>query len=91
MPGCPTRSALLFAIRVVAESGLLYTVTGIAVLAAVFIHLSPNGSQQLQLPLIILVAIVRHTPIGNVYHHDLFIASSFFLSPGLRMIFYGYE
>jgi hypothetical protein len=80
MPGRRTRSTLLFAIRVVAESGLLYTVTGIAVLVAVIISLSPNGPQ---LPLIMLVAIVRRTSIGNTHHHDLFIASSFFPLPGI--------
>lgn len=79
------RSAVFFAIRVVAESGLLYTVTGLATLAAVFISLSFNGTQ---LPLVILCAIVRHTPIGNTYHHGSFIASSIFLSPELCTISY---
>jgi len=59
MPSRRTRSALLFAIRVVAESGLLYTVTGIAVLVAVIISLSPDGPQ---LPLIMLVAIFFPLP-----------------------------
>lgn len=76
---------LSFTIRVIAESGLLYTITGIAVLVATFVSLSPNGSQ---LPLIIFGAIVCHTSIGNAYHRDLFIASSIILSPESRMISY---
>ncbi len=79
------RQSLFFAIRVVAESGLLYTTAGIAVLAGTLISLLPNGSQ---LPLIIFGAIVRHTSIGNVYHLDLPIPSSIILSPVSHMISY---
>jgi hypothetical protein len=84
-PGHRMRASFSFAIRVIAESCLLYAVAGIAVLAGTLISLLPNGSQ---LPLIVFGAIVRHTSIGNVYHHDLFIASSIILSLESRMISY---
>src|SRR6266576_4994264 len=57
------RPSLFFAIRVVAESGLLYTVAGVALLAGAVVVLLPNGSQ---LPVIIFGAIVRQTSIDSV-------------------------
>ncbi|KAF8346074.1 hypothetical protein F5887DRAFT_1073732 [Amanita rubescens] len=53
------RADFTFAIRVIAESGLLYTVAGIGVLAGTLISLLPNGSQ---LPLIVFGAIYYPLP-----------------------------
>ncbi len=56
MPGCPMSSPLIFAIRVIAESGSLYTLGSIFALCAVFISDSHSGNQY---PLMMAGAIVR--------------------------------
>lgn len=52
----------IFTIRAVAESGVLYTLTSIAALSAIFIRHLPNGSPY---PLMMATAIVRRTSNGD--------------------------
>jgi hypothetical protein len=50
-----------FIIRVIIESGLIYTLATTVLVCAVFIRDAPNGSEY---PMIIICAIVRSTPNG---------------------------
>ena len=51
--------AFAFIIRIITESGLIYTLATTVLVCALFIRDAPNGSEY---PMIIICAIVRCTP-----------------------------
>lgn len=60
LPGHPMQPDFAFLIRVIVESGLIYTLATAVLVCAVFIRGTPHGSELM----IIICAIVRSTPNG---------------------------
>ncbi len=75
MPGLPMRSPLIFAIRVIAESGTLYTLATIAALCATFVSDSSSASESSgsQYPLVMTSAIVRPTLDKDFIDHLILV------------------